>query len=84
VLGLGSGYYGALPLDFLVFGDAGLAWDTNNEPKLTGGSRQAVYSAGAGLRFNLFGFAVLEADLVHPFQRPDKNWVWELNLQPGF
>jgi hypothetical protein len=27
---------------------------------------------------------VLEADLVHPFQRPDKNWVWELNLQPGF
>jgi Tol biopolymer transport system component len=84
VLGLGSGYYGALPLDFLVFGDAGLAWDTSHEPKLTGGDRQAVYSAGAGLRFNLFGFAVLEADLVHPFQRPDKNWVWELNLQPGF
>jgi len=84
VLGLGSGYYGALPLDFLVFGDGGLAWDTANEPKLTGGDRKAVYSAGAGLRFNLLGFAVLEADLVHPFQRPDKNWVWELNLQPGF
>ena len=84
VLGLGSGYYGALPLDFLVFGDAGLAWDTSHEPKLTGGDRRTVYSAGAGLRFNLFGFAVLEADLVRPFQRPDKNWVWELNLQPGF
>ena len=84
VLGLGSGYYGALPLDFLVFGDAGLAWDTDNEPRFTGGDRRAVYSAGVGLRFNLFGFAVLEADLVRPFQRPDKNWVWELNLQPGF
>jgi hypothetical protein len=84
VLGLGSGYYGALPLDFLVFGDAGVAWDTNHEPKLTGGDRQTIYSAGAGLRFNLFGFAVLEADLVRPFQRPDKNWVWEINLQPGF
>jgi Tol biopolymer transport system component len=84
VLGLGSGYYGALPLDFTLFGDGGLAWDTANEPSLTGGSRKAVFSAGAGLRFNLFGFAVLEADLVHPFQRPDKNWVWELNFQPGF
>ncbi len=85
VLGLGSGYYGALPLDFLFFGDAGVAWDTHNDPQLfAGGDRKTVYSAGAGLRFNLFGFAVLEADLVHPFQRPDKNWVWELNLQPGF
>jgi WD40 repeat protein len=84
VLGLGSGYYGALPLDFMVFGDGGLAWDTADQPSLTGGNRKAVFSAGAGLRFNLFGFAVLEADLVHPFQRPDKNWVWELNFQPGF
>jgi WD40 repeat protein len=84
VLGVGSGYYGALPLDFTLFGDGGLAWDTNNEPSLTGGDRKAVFSAGAGLRFNLFGFAVIEADLVHPFQRPDKHWVWEFNFQPGF
>jgi hypothetical protein len=84
VLGLGSGYYGALPLDFMLFGDGGLAWDTANEPSLTGGDRKGVFSAGAGLRFNLFGFAVLEADLVHPFERPDKHWVWELNFQPGF
>jgi surface antigen Omp85-like protein/WD40 repeat protein len=84
VLGVGSGYYGALPLDFTVFGDGGLAWDSANEPSLTGGTRKAVFSAGAGLRFNLFGFAVLEADLVHPFQRPDKHWVWEFNFQPGF
>ncbi|HSB53162.1 MAG TPA: BamA/TamA family outer membrane protein, partial [Gemmatimonadales bacterium] len=84
VLGIGSGYYGALPLDFTLFGDGGLAWDSAHEPELTGGSRQAVFSAGAGLRFNLFGFAVVELNLAHPFQRPDKHWVWELNLQPGF
>jgi outer membrane protein assembly factor BamA len=83
-LGVGSGYYGALPIDFLVFGDAGVAWDRANEPKLTGGDRPIIYSAGAGLRMNLFGFAVVELDLVKPFQRPDKGLVWELNFQPGF
>jgi hypothetical protein len=84
VLGVGSGYYGALPIDFTVFGDGGLAWDSQNEPSLTGGNRSAVFSAGAGLRFNLFGFAVLEFNAVHPFERPDKSLVWELNLQQGF
>jgi hypothetical protein len=23
-------------------------------------------------------------NLVHPFDRPTKNWLWEFNLQPGF
>jgi outer membrane protein assembly factor BamA len=84
VLGLGSGYYGALPIDFMLFGDGGLAWDSEHQPSLSGGDRKPVFSAGAGLRFNLFGFAVLEADLVRPFDRPDKGLVWEFNLQPGF
>jgi outer membrane protein assembly factor BamA len=85
VLGLGSGYYGAFPLEFALFGDAGLAWDTANEPSVLGsGSRDPVFSAGAGLRFNLLGFAVAELDLVHPFDRPGKNWVWQFELQPAF
>ena len=84
VLGLGSGYYGALPLDFMLFGDGGLAWDSRNEPSITGGDRKPVFSAGAGLRFNLFGFAVLELDAVHPFDRPGKDLTWEVNFQPGF
>jgi hypothetical protein len=85
-LGVGSGYYGGFPIDFLVFGDGGLAWDTQNEPKVFGlnGTRKPVYSAGAGLRINLLGFAVAELDLVHPFERPEKNWVWQFELQPGF
>ena len=84
VLGIGSGYYGALPLDFTVFGDGGVAWESNIEPSFAGGDRKPVFSAGAGFRFNLFGFAVAELNLVRPFDRPAKNWVWEFNLQPGF
>jgi hypothetical protein len=84
VLGLGSGYYGALPIDFTLFGDGGVAWNNGETPSFSGGDRSAVYSAGAGLRFNLFGYAVLEFNAVHPFDRPDKNWVWEVNLQQGF
>jgi outer membrane protein assembly factor BamA len=83
-LGVGSGYYGVFPVDFTLFGDGGLAWDSNHEPDLTGGTRDAIFSAGAGLRVNLLGFAVAELNLVHPFERPDKKWVWEINLQQGF
>jgi hypothetical protein len=86
VLGLGSGYYGALPIDFDIFGDGGVAWNKGETPSFSssGADRSAVYSAGAGLRFNLFGFAVLEFNAVHPFERPDKNWMWEVNFQQGF
>jgi len=84
-LGVGSGYYGIFPLEFAVFGDGGLAWDSQNRPSVLGsGTRDPVFSAGAGLRINLLGFAVAELDLVRPFQRPEKGWVWQLQLQPGF
>jgi Tol biopolymer transport system component len=84
VLGIGSGYYGVLPLDLHVFGDGGIAWGRDEDPSFAGGDREPVFSAGAGFRFNLFGFAVAEVNLVRPFDRPAKNWIWEFNLQPGF
>ena len=85
VLGLGSGYYGAFPIELALFGDGGLAWDTTHQPSVFGsGSRDPVFSTGAALRINLLGFAVGEVDLVHPFDRPGRNWVWEFSLQPGF
>jgi hypothetical protein len=85
VLGLGSGYYGAFPLEFAVFGDGGLAWDTANDPSVFGsGTREPVFSAGVGLRINLLGFAVAELDLVRPFDRRGKGWMWQFELQPGF
>jgi Tol biopolymer transport system component len=83
-LGAGSGYYGAFPLEFAIFGDAGVAWSSGTSPSLVGGTRQAVYSAGATLRINFLGFAVGQVDLVHPFNRPGRNWVWQFSLQPGF
>jgi hypothetical protein len=84
-LGIGSGYYGAFPLEFAVFGDGGLAWDTQHDPSVLGsGTRDPVFSAGAGLRINLLGFAVAEVDLVRPFDRPGRGWVWQFELQPGF
>jgi Tol biopolymer transport system component len=85
VLGLGSGYYGAFPIEFTIFGDGGLAWDTQNDPSVLGsGTRDPVFSAGAGLRINLLGFAIAEVDLVRPFDRPGKGWIWQFELQPGF
>jgi hypothetical protein len=85
-LGIGSGYYGVFPVDFIAFGDVGLAWDTVNEPSVFGssGTREPVFSAGAGLRINLLGFVVAELALVRPFDRPGKGWIWQFELQPGF
>lgn len=84
-LGIGSGYYGVFPIEFIAFGDAGLAWDNANKPSVFGsGVRDPVFSAGAGLRINLLGFVVAEIVLVRPFDRPGKGWIWQFELQPGF
>jgi WD40 repeat protein len=84
-LGIGPGYYGAFPIEFVIFGDGGLAWDSQHQSSVLGsGSRDPVFSAGAGLRINLLGFAIAEVDLVRPFDRPDNRWVWQFELQPGF
>jgi len=82
VLGLGSGYYGTLPIEAGWFADAGVAWTSDQATSLA--HRQAVTSTGLVLRMNLFGFAVIEANYVKPFQRPVKGWYWELSLTPGF
>jgi hypothetical protein len=84
ILGLGGGYYGALPIEAALFVDAGLAWTRSDQPSLFDVRRQGVASAGAALRMNLFGFAVAELNFVKPFMRPDKGWYWQLNLTPGF
>ncbi len=86
VLGIGSGYYGALPIEFFMFGEAGLAWDSANEPKVFGidGVRKPVRSVGVGFRMNLFGLAIAEVDFVRPFDRPAKDWIWQFELSPGF
>jgi Tol biopolymer transport system component len=89
-LGLGSGYYGFLPIEMMFFADAGLAWSsdlsetpvTDERPWFAGGDRRPVTSAGVGLRMNLFGFAIIEVDFAHAFQRD--RWIWQFGFVPGF
>jgi WD40 repeat protein len=87
VVGVG-GPFGLLPLDMVVFADGGLAWfDSPQSDRaffLSGGDRKPVFSAGAGLRANLLGFVILELDLVHPFNRPDKGTYLQFGFTPGF
>ncbi len=95
ILGLGKGYYGVFPLDFIAFFDAGVAWfdgdfdgdgDVADDKAwfLRGGSRKLVKSAGIGLRTNLFGFFILGLDYVYPIDRPNKNWYFQFTISPGF
>ena len=49
-----------------------------------GGDRKPIYSTGISFRFNLFGYAILGLDWVHPFQRPVKGNHLQFTLSPGF
>jgi hypothetical protein len=94
LLGIGSGLFGFLPIEMVIFGDAGLAWWEANDvsdpaerdllrPFFLGGERTPVYSAGAGLRMNVFGFMIIELDYVYPFSR-ERGGHLQLSFIPGF
>jgi len=80
----GSNFYGPLPIELAVFGDAGRAWNQSNSVLFAGIDRQWVRSVGAAARINLMGFAVAEIDYVRPLDRPGRGWMWQFNLRPGF
>jgi hypothetical protein len=85
LLGAGGGYYGVLPVEAGIFYDAGVAWNETEGAQLFGnGPRKIVSSAGVSLRMNLFGYAIGQMDIVHPFDRPQKNWMVRLSLTQGF
>jgi hypothetical protein len=97
LLGLGKGYYGVFPLDFVAFYDAGLAWGRSlsgedNKPWFASGGNpdwKPLTSAGVGVRVNLFGYVVLGVNYVKPFQRLDVNGksipaYWQFSFYPGF
>jgi Tol biopolymer transport system component len=90
VLGIGRGFYGILPLDFVAFYDAGIAWgyeadgDTESKPFFLGGNRKPLSSAGVGVRMNVLGYLVVGFNAVRPFNRPNKNWVFQFTIMPGF
>jgi hypothetical protein len=80
----GRRLYGPLPVELLAFADAGVAWMSGEKPELLGGERKAVASYGAGIRVNLFGFAVVEVDYVRPLDRPLQKSLWQFNFTTGF
>ena len=85
LLGLGSGYYGFLPVDAGIFYDAGVAWTQTEGAKIFGtGRRDVVKSAGISFRMNLLGYAIGQMDVVHPFNRPQKDWMVRFSLTQGF
>ena len=84
LLGVGGGYYGILPVEAGIFYDAGVAWTQADRAKMFGGTRNLVRSAGISFRMNLLGYAIGQMDIVHPFDRPQKNWMVRLSLTEGF
>jgi len=98
VLGIGKGYYGVFPIDFIAFYDAGLAWwddndlydefgalvETDRKARFLDGGRNMISSVGVGLRANVFGYLILGVNYVYPFDRPLKGWHFQFTLSPGF
>jgi Tol biopolymer transport system component len=79
----GDNFYGPLPVELALFGDAGVAWGRGSRPGFADGDREPVTSIGAAIRANAFGFAVVEIDYVKPLNR-DRGWIWQFSLRPGF
>ena len=81
----GSNFYGPLPVEMALFADSGVAWGQSNSQQFAHGSnKDPVSSLGVAMRANLFGFAIAELDYVRPVDRPDRGWLWQFNLMPGF
>lgn len=92
------GFFGVIPsagfppLEIAPFFDAGIAWNDANDPSFACGSdevaglncREIITSYGVAARLNLLGFLILEADLVHPNNRPGKGWYVQFNLIQAF
>ena len=76
-----------LPLTLSPFIDAGEAWNSQQAPTFSTNQanfRIPVVSTGISARINLLGYAVIEGYVAHPFQRPGKNWVYGIQLVPGW
>ncbi len=80
------------PVDGLFFYDIGLAWSSGQKVSWRSGgaddvslTRTPVRSYGAGIRLNLFGFALLRWDYAVALDRPQgKKGYWTWTLGPSF
>lgn len=80
---------GLPPIEGIIFGDAGIAWDKSTTPVFRRGvpldtsERGIISSAGVGARVNLLGLLIFEVDYLRAFDRDD-GWRWNFNFTPGF
>ena len=77
-----------LPTEIAPFIDVGAAW-TKSEGEdwrfaRNTSARVPVVSTGISARFNLLGFAVVEAYWAHPYQRPTRGSFFGFQLAPGW
>ncbi len=80
VLGIGRGFYGILPIEFVAFYDAGTVWWKGQNI----GHKNFLESTGIGLRMNVLGYIILGVNYVKPFDRPNSGWRFQISLIPGF
>jgi hypothetical protein len=77
-----------LPMELVLFGDAGVAWTGDESPVFRFAERSTervpVFSAGTSLRMNLLGYLVLEFYYARPFQRPEAGWKFGFQIAPGW
>ena len=80
--------FGFLPTEVSFYFDGGVAWTADQSPVLKWATnstqRIPVFSTGVSFRINLLGYAIIEIYGAHPFQRPQKDWLWGFNLAPGW
>jgi len=74
----GSPQPGALPIEGLIFSDAGKFWS----PGTPASSRPLLRSVGAGVRLSAAG-VIFELDAVRPLDQTS-GWSFAFNFRPGF
>ena len=77
-----------LPTSLVAFLDGGLAWSGTQPPVFPSSpdpsAHVPVFSAGAAVRINLLGAAVLQVYWAWPFQRPDIGGSWGILIEDGW
>ena len=71
---------GPLPIEGLIFSDAGKFWMPASP---LGATRPLLRSVGAGVRLAAAGF-VFELDAVRPLDQLAGGWAFAFNFRPGF
>jgi outer membrane protein assembly factor BamA len=79
------------PVDGLFFFDAGMAWSQGQsiylskpDPFQVAVQRYPVKSYGAGVRVNVFNYAILRFDYAVPLDTPGHRPFWTWSLWPSF